>query len=868
MKSYSLPAWLFWLTQAQGLTIPEAAEPNVGFAQGSHAQYKRGAAEQADYLSSYAQEDIIPVTETVSVSTTVIKTGDVQVLPTLSDVEPHTTGLIITKVDASGEKKQGPLLTSSIPKPTSLLKPSTSTTLSEAKRAEETSNFMIKMAANSEHGLGKRAAADIFATPIGTNAPPSVISQRSDHPVPRLGITKTGPLQTNKFYSNFFLGDQTSPTFTFPYSVSWLAGQGPSASWGLAISHIEESQRVFGDVKYNNAKSYYINPIGIQSMIISAKELGSKTVLRTDAITQFSARVNLQKDSGSAPAIQFPLVQGMPYVTAIFNGATPQIQSAVYFRSMTRVTKNPKSNVVKYNFLLEDGTTWRLYAYKTKGADLDLQVTNNGLALSSNAFYGTVQITKDPLTTGSETLLDDGCGIYPTTVLLTGSVSGTKGTYNFKFVRAGHKTGNIYMYALPHHLETFDADSTRRTKALKLQTTTKGKATLVLGSLWTMIEPSLPTNMGLDPWDATKGPLKKLTAKAKAAIKAVAQVEISEDMVAQSTTDSMYFSGKALAKFGQIVYVLNDMLGEKALAQAGLTKLKAAFSTFVTNKQKYPLVYESAWGGVVSSATYATGDSGLDFGNTYYNDHHFHYGYHILAAAYIAYLDKTWLAQNKEYVHSLIRDISNPSSSDPYYPAYRNFDWYHGHSWAHGLFSAWDGKNQESSSEDVLASYAVKIWGQVIKDTNMIARANLQLAVQARSLKEAYLYTSDNTAQPSSFIGNKAAGIVFENKIDHTTFFSADIEAIQGIHMIPILAPTAYTRSTTFVTQEWNAYFSSGRIDAIDNAWKSIIYANYATVDPQKAWNYFTSSSFKKTNIDGGASLTWYMTYAAALGNI
>ncbi|KPM35539.1 putative endo-1,3(4)-beta-glucanase 2 [Neonectria ditissima] len=866
MKSHSLPVWLFWLTRAQGFTIPGAAERNADLVEGSHAQYKRGAAEQSDYLSTFAQEDIIPVTETVSVSTATIRTGEVQILPSLSDVEPQTTGFIITKIDASGEKKQGPLLTSSIPEPTSLLK--ASTTLSEEKRAVETPNFMVKMAVNSDNKLAKRADANIFATPIGTNAPPSVISQRSDHPVPRLGITKTGPLQTNKFYSNFFLSDQTSPTFTFPYSLAWVSGLGASASWGLAISHIEESQRVFGDVKYNNAKSYYINPIGIQSMIISAKELGSKTVLRTDSITQFSARVNLQKDSSSAPAIQFPLVQGMPYVTAIFNGATPQIQSAVYFRNMTLVTKNPKSNVVKYNFLLEDGTTWRLYAYKTKGNDLDLQIVNNGLALSSSAFYGTIQVTKDPLTTGSEALLDDGCGIYPTTVQLTGSVSGTKGTYNFKFVRAGHKTGNIYMYALAHHLASFDADSTRRTKTLKLATTTKGQATLVLGSLWTMIEPTMPTNMGLDPWDATKGPLKTLSTKAKAAIKAVAQVEISQDMNAQTTTDSVYYSGKALAKFGQIVYVLNDMLGEKALAQAGLTKLKTAFSTFVANKQKYPLVYESAWGGVVSSATYKTGDSGLDFGNTYYNDHHFHYGYQILAAAYIAYLDKTWLAANKEYVHTLIRDISNPSASDPYFPAYRNFDWYHGHSWAHGLFSAWDGKNQESSSEDVLASYAVKIWGQVIKDTNMIARANLQLAVQARSLKQAYLYTSDNTAQPSSFIGNKAAGIVFENKIDHTTFFSAEIEAIQGIHMIPVLAPTAYTRSTTFVTQEWNAYFSNGRIDDIDNEWKSIIYANYATVNPKKAWDYFTSSSFKSTNIDGGASLTWYMTYAAALGSI
>lgn len=50
---------------------------------------------------------------------------------------------------------------------------------------------------------------------------------------------------------------------------------------------------------------------------------------------------------------------------------------------------------------------------------------------------------------------------------------------------------------------------------------------------------------------------------------------------------------QALAKFGQIIYVLNEMLGEAGLAQAGLTKLKTAFSVFVSNKQKYPLVYES-----------------------------------------------------------------------------------------------------------------------------------------------------------------------------------------------------------------------------------------------------------------------------------
>lgn len=858
MKSNSLPVWLLWLTSAQGLSIPSAEQDVARDLE--HNEEKRGAAETSDYLSTFAQSDIIPATETLKVTSSAAPTGVVIIPPSLSDVEPQTTGFVVTKVDASGEEKTGPLLTKHIPSPTSLLQPLSSS--SNSKRLEHLHRH-AKMTEESSHLLSERASANIFGSPIDTAAPPSLFTRRTDHPVARLGVVKNGPIGTNKFYSNFYLGDQTGPTFTYPFSVAWAAGTGASASWGLSISHIEASQRVYGPVEYNNAASYYINPVGIQSMVISAKELTNKTVLTMDSITAFSSRVNLKKDSSSSPAIQFPLVQGMPYVTAIFNGATPQIQTGVYFKSMTKVTTNPKTGVVKYNFLLEDGTTWRVYAYNTKGNALTLKLTNNGLAQASGAFYGTIQVTKDPKTTGSEALLDNGCAVYPTTVTLTGSVSGKVGTYGFKFTRAGHKSGNIYMYALPHHTAVFDSDSKSRIKALQMQTQTKGNATLVLGSVWTMIEPSLPTSIGLDPWSATKGPMKTLSTKAKAAIKKVAQVEISQNITQQVSQDSMYFSGKTFSKFGQIIYVLQDMLGEKGLAQAGLVNLKAAFATFVANKQKYPLYYESAWGGVVSSASYTTGDSGNDFGNTYYNDHHFHYGYHILTAAYIAYYDKTWLAANKAYVQSLIRDYANPSTSDPYFPQFRSFDWYHGHSWAHGLFASWDGKDQESSSEDVMSTYAILVWGKVVKDADMVARAQLQLAIQARAMRLYYLYTTDNTAQPSNFIGNKVAGIVFENKIHHTTYFSADIEAIQGIHMIPVIAPSTYVRSSTFVSQEWNTFFASGKVDAFSNAWKSIIYANYAAVSPAKAWAYFNSTSFNTDYIDGGASQTWYMAYSA-----
>lgn len=136
------------------------------------------------------------------------------------------------------------------------------------------------------------------------------------------------------------------------------------------------------------------------------------------------------------------------------------------------------------------------------------------------------------------------------------------------------------------------------------------------------------------------------------------------------------------------------------------------------------------------------------------------------------------------------------------------------------------------------------------------------------SLQSYYLYTNDNKNQPSNFIGNKVAGILFENKVDHTTFFSPDIEAIQGIHMIPVHAPTVLSRSKTFVKQEWDAFFSNGRVDKFDNAWKSVIYASYATIEPKKAWDYFNSKDFKATWIDGGASRTWYMAYAAGTSTL
>ena len=68
------------------------------------------------------------------------------------------------------------------------------------------------------------------------------------------------------------------------------------------------------------------------------------------------------------------------------------------------------------------------------------------------------------------------------------------------------------------------------------------------------------------------------------------------------------------------------------------------------------------------------------------NDHHFHYGYFIRAAAEIARHDPAWASDAHwgGMVSLLVRDIASPDRDDPMFPFLRNFDPYAGHSWASG----------------------------------------------------------------------------------------------------------------------------------------------------------------------------------------
>jgi endo-1,3(4)-beta-glucanase len=404
----------------------------------------------------------------------------------------------------------------------------------------------------------------------------------------------------------------------------------------MAVTHTTRDRFAFD--RDTTPPRYFISPIGIQHIVLSAEELQRDTQLTVENLEAFSTYVNLRPNSleGTRILMSLPVVQGMGMVTAIYDKAKPSISSGVFFRSLNYISL-VNGVTHKYRIVLEDGSAWLLYATAIGSVGTPPFTLENSRLISGPAnFVGRIQVTKNPAGEGAEGIFDYSAGAFAINATISGAVSGSLGTYTLKWNKGGVSDRPLLMYALPHHYESFDPITRAAVKdQITLVTTTKGFAKAVVADQFTMIESDLPNTIGFAPWlknpNAAGGTENiNVNSQALALINQAGIMELAQDMIPQTRLNSMYYSGKGLAKFAQIIYVMNSMTGNSQYAAAGLDRLKDAFNVFVNNTQPEPLVYDTVWKGVVSSATYRPPfDTGLDFGNTLYNDHHFHYGYFV-----------------------------------------------------------------------------------------------------------------------------------------------------------------------------------------------------------------------------------------------
>lgn len=709
---------------------------------------------------------------------------------------------------------------------------------------------------------------DLFSA-IDTSAPPGVFKQEPlNIQIPKGAVKELGqsPVHTNKFYFNMFLGDRTMPVYTQPYSVWWSK---TDKFPGVGVSYSQAKDKVYGPQK-TNPMEYMLNPVGIMSFVFSAKEFTTDNMeMQVSDTDTFSATTTVSTGDGS---MQLPLVQGMGFVTAKYNGLTPLLLTQVGFDSVVK-GNSPVDGTLKYVAKLFNGVTWTIYV-TTSDPDFKFLFPDPHTIKTHSTQPCVIQMatTGDADSDAGSAVsgYDKAAGSYPVSASLNGQANGGSAQYSIAYKTEGSSaSGSTLLFALSHHKSSMVSQS-GAVSGPKIQSTNKGPMYAYVSNALTLSE-TLETDLQFLPWSQVSGFAGKatLTAAQQKLIAEVANSELKQEIGTQTNLDTNYFSGKALDKFAYILLVLSDMIEDETTTKSVLAQLKKAMAVFTKNTQVSPFIYDTLFKGVTSGAAQASGDSGADFGSPYYNDHHFHYGYFLHAAAVIGHVDAKygdgqWVNENKDWVNALIRDTANPSKDDSYFPVYRSFDWFSGHSWAKGLFPAADGKDEESSSEDYNHAYGMKLWGKVVGDKAMEARGDLMLAVMKRSMNDYFYMKDDNKIQPEQLIGNKIPGITFENKLDYTTYFGTNPEYIHGIHMIPVTPVSSLLRDPTFVQQEWEQNVSQF-IGDVNSGWLGILHSNQALYDPKSAYEFFSQDNFQTLWLDGGASRTWYLAYSAAV---
>ncbi len=313
----------------------------------------------------------------------------------------------------------------------------------------------------------------------------------------------------------------------------------------------------------------------------------------------------------------------------------------------------------------------------------------------------------------------------------------------------------------------------------------------------------------------------------------------ADDLLARK--GGTYWEGKGLNRAAQVMAIA-EAHGELAKRDAILAAMKQRLERWFKagNEGSRYFHYRADLGTLVGYPD--------EFGSAEeMNDHHFHYGYWIHAAAQIALRDPQWAARSQwgGMVEQLIADIANTDAAETRYPRLRHFDRYEGHSWASGIVPFADGNNQESSSEAIHAWAGLILWGEAtgnkaVRDTGIYLYTTEIQALQH------YWFDLHHLVFASEY-QNTEATMVWGGKYVHTTWWTEDPREAHGINLLPITPASLYLgadpgyikRNLAAMEAEFSRFTARGG-NAPHDIWQDILLAYLALADPAEAlrqWN-------------------------------
>ncbi|MDA3893037.1 MAG: glycosyl hydrolase [Salinivirgaceae bacterium] len=303
-------------------------------------------------------------------------------------------------------------------------------------------------------------------------------------------------------------------------------------------------------------------------------------------------------------------------------------------------------------------------------------------------------------------------------------------------------------------------------------------------------------------------------------------------------TDS-YNEGQVMNRLIQTARIA-DQMGNTEARDKMIATVKERLEDWLTAESgeiAFLFYYNSDWSAMIG---YPAGH-GQD-GNL--NDHHFHWGYFIHAAAFMEQFEPGWAEEWGAMINLLVRDAASSNRNDDLFPFLRNFSPYAGHCWANGFATFPQGNDQESTSESMQFNSSLIHWGTITGNDSI-----LDLGI--------YLYTTEQTAieeywfdmYERNFKANQEYSLVSRvwcNSYDNGTFWTSDIAASYGIEMYPIHGGSLYLgHNKTYVEKLWNEIKANTGIlnnEENPNLWHDVMWEYLAFIDPETAIDMYNSN--------------------------
>lgn len=307
-----------------------------------------------------------------------------------------------------------------------------------------------------------------------------------------------------------------------------------------------------------------------------------------------------------------------------------------------------------------------------------------------------------------------------------------------------------------------------------------------------------------------------------------------------------YWEGKTFGKLLDLVHIA-DQLGERDLRDRVLSGMKRELEDWFDGQAPRYYYYDRTWKTLIGVPT-------MYYSSQQLNDHHFHYGYYIHAAATIAQFDRAWAEKYAPCIELLIRDAGNYDRSDQRFPYFRYFDLYAGHSWASGTSFFPTGNNQESSSEDLNFAAAVALWGAVMGN-DAERDAGLFLHAVGSSAIGEYWYNATGGTFPSGFT-QPMVSLVWGDGGWYDTWFNYLPGFVQGIQLTPLSTgslwlaryPDQLDRTLSHLTAQ------NGGENVV---WRDLFWMLEALSHPERASQRFESEHYYEPEFGNSLAHTY-----------